>query len=218
MKLTITGNIAPFAHLQPAPGEGVWLSSGALMAYLPGVEWELRVPGGVSGAMRRMFSGEGLTLTYATARAADDWLTVAANAPGYIEVWDLADGPVTTTRGSFLAAWGPEVDINVTVARAGAALFGGAGLLLQRISGSGTVLIHGSGDRLEQRLDADQTIVVSSGNLAAFAATVDYSIKTVGGVRKALFGGEGIFMTRLTGPGRVLLQTIKRGTAAKAYS
>ena len=102
----------------------------------------------------------------------------------------------------------------MTVAkRAGAAVFGGAGLFLQHISGTGTVLVHGSGDFYEQRLAKGEQLLVSSGNLAAFSDAVDYDIQGVAGCRRILFGGEGLFMTRLTGPGRVLLQTLKRGVA-----
>jgi uncharacterized protein (AIM24 family) len=132
---------------------------------------------------------------------------------------DLADGPVIATRGSFLAAWGEQVDIDVTIARrAGAAIFGGAGLFLQRVSGQGQVLIHGSGNFHERQLAQGEEILVSTGNLAAFADSVDYDIQGVGGCGKMLFSGEGLFMTRLTGPGRVLLQTLKRGKTSSTGS
>lgn len=115
-----------------------------------------------------------------------------------------------TTRGSFLAGWG-DIDISVTVARrAGAAIFGGAGLFLQRVAGRGIVLVHASGYLDDRRLAPGEVLTVSTGHLAAFADSVDYDIRYVGGMRKALFGGEGLFMTRLVGPGRVLLQTVKR--------
>ena len=124
---------------------------------------------------------------------------------------------MTTTRGAFLAAWGEEVDITVTVARrAGAAVFGGAGLFLQTISGFGTVLVHGSGDFSERQLAAGEEIFVSTGNLAAFSSGIDYDIRGVGGCRRMIFGGEGLFMTNLRGPGRVLLQTLKRNSGAKS--
>jgi len=136
---------------------------------------------------------------------------LAANQPGKIMAWNLDDGPVITTRGSFVAAFGRAVDIDVRVARrAGAAVFGGAGLFLQRISGSGTVLVHGAGDFIERTLADGESVLVSTGSLAAFAESVDYDIETVGGVRRVVFGGEGVFMTRLSGPGRVLLQSLKR--------
>lgn len=212
MKHTIVGEIAQRARLEFAPGESVWLSKGALMAYSEGIEWQPRVPGGLGGAVRRSLAGEGISLTFAEARGEGQFALIASNAPGHIAEWDLADGPVVATRGSFLAAWGEEIDISVIVARrAGAALFGGAGLFLQRVSGRGTVLLHGSGDFERRTLAQGERLIVSTGNLAAFADTVDYDIQTVGSVRRALFGGEGIFMTRLTGPGTVLLQSLKRG-------
>lgn len=212
MEFVISGEIAQSVRMEFEPGEFVWASKGSMMAYSGGIQWRLRVPGGLGGAVRRSLSGEGLALTYLETDQPDQYALLAANAPGHIEVWDLVeDGPVVTTRGSFLAAWGQDVDITVTVARrAGAAFFGGAGLFLQHISGVGKVLVHGSGDFSEQRLLENQEILVSTGNLAAFSAGVDYDIQGVGGCRKILFSGEGFFMTRLMGPGRVLLQTLKR--------
>ncbi len=222
MRHTISGEIAQSARLEFEPGEFAWCSKGGLMAYSPGLQWNLRIPGGMGGAVRRSLSGEGVALTYLQTDQPDQHALLAANAPGHLEVWDLEnDGPVTTTRGSFLCAWGSDLDITVTVARrAGAAIFGGAGLFLQTISGKGTVLVHASGDFSEHRLDAGEQMLVSTGNLAAFSSQVDYDIQGVGGCRKILFSGEGLFMTRLAGPGRVLLQTLKRqfGTAATANS
>lgn len=211
MDYTVSGEIAQNVRLEFAEGETAWASKGSIMSYTGDIAWTLRVPGGLGGAARRALSGEGLALTYLEAHQPEQYVLLAANQPGHVAQWDLADGPVITTRGSFLAAWGEDVDITVTVARrAGAALFGGAGLFLQRISGRGTVLIHGSGDFYEHRLAAGESVMVSTGNLAAFADSVDYDIRGVGGCRKILFGGEGFFMTRLTGPGRVLMQTLKR--------
>lgn len=216
MRYQIVGTLAQSALLEfDDRGDAVWLSNGAIMAHSRHVRWRLRVPAGVSGAVRRSLSGEGISLTYAEAERPGQHLRVAAGAPGHLAAWDLTDGPVLTTRGSFLAAWG-DVDITVTVARrAGAALFGGVGLFLQRVSGSGVVLIHGSGDLIEGRLEAGETRLVSTGNLAALSDEVDYGIEAVGSVRKFLFGGEGLFMTRLTGPGVVYLQSLRREGAAR---
>ncbi|MCL4861732.1 MAG: AIM24 family protein [Caldilineaceae bacterium] len=211
MHYTIAGDIAQYARLDFEPGEAVWASKGSLMSYTQGVQWQLRLPGGVGGAIRRSLAGEGMAFTHLSTDQAGQHATLVANSPGHITTWDLADGPVLTTRGAFLAAWGDEVDITVTIARrAGAALFGGAGLFLQRISGRGMVLIHGSGDFYERTLADGEEMLVSTGNLAAFADNVDYDIQGVGGCRRILFSGEGFFMTRLRGPGRVLLQSLKR--------
>ena len=212
---TILGDIAQRARLELEPGDAVWASKGSIMAYSAGIRWRLRVPGGVGGAVKRSLAGEGLTLTYLDAEQ-PGFVLLAANAPGRIGVWDLAHGPIIATRGSFLAAWGESIDITVTIARrAGAAFFGGAGLFLQKVSGVGKVLVHGSGDFDERQLADGERLLVSSGNLAAFSDSIDYNIQGVGGCGKILFGGEGIFMTRLTGPGRVLLQSLKRGVAVQ---
>lgn len=220
MQYMISGEIAQTLRLDFAPDEFVWASNGAIMAYSPNLQWHLRVPGGLGGALRRSLAGEGLALTYLETTQPDQYAILAANAPGHLEIWDLVDdGPVTTTRGSFVAAWGSDIDITVTVARrAGAALFGGVGLFLQQISGVGKVCIHASGDFYERRMGDNEQILVSTGNLAAFSSQVDFDIQGVGGCRKSLFSGEGFFMTRLTGPGRVLLQTLKRQATSSASS
>lgn len=217
MKYTISGEIAQIAQLEFEKGESVWVSKSSLMSYSSGIDWTVKVPGGVGGAVRRSLAGEGLGLVYLESRQSDQYALVSTNAPGHIHVWDLDDGAVVTTRGSFLAAWGENIEITVTVARrAGAALFGGAGLFLQRVSGQGKVLIQGSGDFYRRTLAPGESIFVSTGNVAAFADQVDYDIQGVSGCRRALFGGEGLFVTRLTGPGVVLLQTLKRGWSRPA--
>lgn len=213
MRYTIDGELAQIARLELEKGDTCWASKGSIVALAPNLEWTLKVPGGASGAARRMMSGEGLAMTFIEASADGQWATLAANQPGKIVPWSLDDGAVITTRGSFVAAFGPRVDIDVRVAkRAGAAFFGGAGLFLQHVSGSGTALIHGSGDFVEHQLREGESLLVSTGNLAAFADSVDYDIQGVAGCRRMMFGGEGLFMTRLTGPGRVLLQSLKRTT------
>ncbi len=213
MHYEIYGEIAQHVRLNFESGDSAWASKGSLMAHSRGVQWNLRVPGGMGGAMRRSLAGEGISLTFLQTDQTDQYALLTANEPGHIITWDLAEnGPVVATRGAFLAAWGSDINIDVTIARrAGAALFGGAGLFLQRVSGQGLVLIHGSGDFDECHLTEGEQMVVSTGNLAAFADQVDYDIQGVGGCSKLLFGGEGLFMTRLSGPGRVLLQSLKRG-------
>src|SRR5690606_21002599 len=92
----------------------------------------------------------------------------------------------------------------------GAMFFGGAGLFLQKLSGRGIAIVHGAGDFIEHRLDPGEKLLVSTGNLAVFSAEVRYGVRGVGGCRKVLFGGEGLFMTELTGPGWVMLQSLKK--------
>ncbi|MBC8366348.1 AIM24 family protein [bacterium] len=175
MNYTIDGTVAQSAHLELAKGEIVWATKGAIIAYAKGLKWDVRVPGGLGGAFKRSLSGEGIALTRMEATDGGQSVTLSANAPGHIETWNLdADGPVLTTRGAFLAAWGEEINITVAVARRpGAAIFGGVGLILQRIEGRGTVLIHGRGDFRKTELQDREEIRMSTGNLAAFSEDVD---------------------------------------------
>ncbi len=212
MKAEIRGTVAQIAELTMNAGDSIWATRGSIVSYSSHIDWTMKIPGGFSGGAKRILSGEGMALLRIEASKSDQRIVLGANAPGHIAEWDLEkDGPVLTTRGAFLAAWGESIDISVAVARrVGASLFGGAGLVLQKVSGAGSVLVHGRGDFKRIDLKEGENIFVSTGNLAAFSSGVDYDIQSVGSVRKTLFGKEGFFMTRLAGPGTVLLQTLKK--------
>jgi uncharacterized protein (TIGR00266 family) len=215
MKYFIEGRLAQTVRLVLDRGESCWAGKGSLTCIDPGLRWSLKLPGGLGGAGRRLLSGEGVSLTYLESDRDGSEAVLSSNQPGRIMDWSLDQGAVLTTRGSFVGAVGETVEIDVRVARrARAAFFGGAGLFLQRISGRGLAFIHGAGDFLDYSLSPGQSILVSTGNLAAFSDEVDYDIQAVSGVRRILFSGEGLFMTRLTGPGRVLLQSLKRSSRA----
>ena len=211
----IEGEIAQSVRMTLLKDEKVWASRGSLVSLDHGVKWKLEVPGGASAAIGRAFAGEGLSLTRIWAEKKGCEVVLGAGQPGKIAAWPLDRGAILCTRGSFLAARG-DVDIRATVAkRAGAALFGGAGLILQKVSGKGVAFVHGAGDFVARDLKRGESIEVSTGNLAAFQESVDYSIVSVAGCRNMLFGGEGLFMAKLTGPGIVYIQTLRRAPAAR---
>jgi uncharacterized protein (AIM24 family) len=216
MRVQIHGELAQTAELEFEQGESCWASNGSITVISPDLQWSLKVPGGAEGAAGRMLSGEGLSLTNIEASRTGQVCHLNSSQPGKLYLWDLvADGPVVATSGSFTAAYGRDVKIDVTVAKkAGAAFFGGAGMFLQKISGDGNALIHGAGDFIDMNLAPGETILVSTGNLAAFSESVDYSIQSLKGCRRIFFSKEGMFMTKLTGPGRVLVQSLKRAVAA----
>ncbi|MEZ4319033.1 MAG: AIM24 family protein [Myxococcota bacterium] len=208
--IEVQGVIAQVCTVTLNRGQTLWVSRGSLLAYSEGIEWTLKVPGGVGKALGRMMTGEGAALVFVTCTADGATVLLAANMPGKLATWDLARGSITCTSGSFVAAMG-DVDISVTMARsAGAMFFGGAGLFLQQLSGSGVALINGSGDFIERKLGAGEKLLVSTGNLAVFSSDVGYGVRGVGGCRKMAFGGEGLFMTELVGPGWVMLQSLKK--------
>ncbi len=208
--ISVEGAIAQTLSLTLDRGQSVWVSRGGLLAYSDGVDWQLKIPGGAGKALSRMMSGEGLSLTYVTANRPDNKIVISANQPGKLVTWDLSRGPIICTSGSFVAALG-DVNIDVTVARsAGAALFGGAGLFMQRLSGDGIAVIHGAGDFTDQTPKPNDKPLASAGNLAVFSADVKYSVRRTGGCLKSCFGGEGLFMTEMVGPGWVMLQSLKK--------
>jgi uncharacterized protein (AIM24 family) len=212
--IAIDGVIAQVLKLRLNKGQTLWVSRGGLLAY-QGIEWRLRVPGGAGKAVGRMLSGEGAALVHVTATRDGATVVISANQPGRLATWDLSRGPIICTPGSFVAALG-DVDIDVTMARsAGAMLFGGAGLFLQKLSGSGIAVVYGAGDFVPVQLAEGEKILVSTGNLAVFSGGVGYGVRSTGGLFKALFGGEGLFMTELTGPGWVMLQSLKKMPATK---
>lgn len=213
-EIAVDGVIAQVLRLRLRQGQTLWASRGSLLAY-QGVDWRLRVPGGAGKAMGRMLSGESAALVHVTASRDGASVVIAANQPGRLATWDLSRGPIICTSGSFVAALG-DVDIDVTMARSvGAMAFGGAGLFLQKLSGTGVAVVHGAGDFVPVQLAEGEKVLVSTGNLAVFSGGVGYGVRGTGGCLKALFGGEGLFMTELTGPGWVMLQSLKKLPAVK---
>lgn len=209
--LRITGEVAQVAEVDLARGVDLWCEKGAMVSYSKGVDWKLSVPGGAGKAVGRMMAGEGLSMVHAMARTEREHVILSPNLPGKLATWELERGPITALGGAFVAGIG-QVDISVTVAKkAGAALFGGGGLFMQRLSGRGVAIVHGYGDFVVKTLERGEELLVSTGNLAVFSHTVSYDVVGVGGCARTLFGGEGLFMTKLTGPGWVMLQTLKRG-------
>lgn len=209
----VEGVIAQTTTITMEPGQHLWVSRGSLLAYSEGIEWTLKVPGGVGKAIGRMMTGEGAALVYVTCTRPGATVVLTANQPGRLATWDLSRGPIICTSGSFVCAMG-DVDISVTTARsAGAMFFGGAGFFLQHLSGRGVVVINGSGDFIEKQLEPNEKLLVSTGNLAVFSGEVGYGVRGVGGCRKMAFGGEGLFMTELVGPGWVMMQSLKKVAA-----
>jgi uncharacterized protein (TIGR00266 family) len=211
MEYEIKGVINQTLGVALEGGETFWAGPGTIVSYEETLDWAMAAPGGVGRTVSRMLSGESIALTRVTARAKGR-IHFAAHEAGRIVSWNLEEaGEIVALRGAFLGANG-DIDIRATRARrVGAMFFGGGGLILQMISGRGLVFLSVRGDLVDHRLEPGETLLVSTGNLAAFSKTCDYKIRGVGGCLKMLLGGEGLFMAELTGPGRVLVQTLKRG-------
>src|SRR3954465_5486900 len=201
-------------------GETVIAEAGAMMYMQDGIVMNTTLDatgqgGGVMGKRRggaqRMLRGDSFFITTFTnnARQRQD-VAFSAPYPGKIRPIELREwgGTIIAQKNAFLCA---ARGINVTIAfsrRIGAGFFGGEGFILQRIDGDGLAFLHASGTMHEIKLGGGDTLRVDTGCLVAMEASVDYDIETVPGIKTALFGGEGLFLARLRGPGRILLQTM----------
>ena len=210
---TIQGDNLQVARVRLRPGQEVYAEAGKMLYKTPTVQWETRMSGEsigekLWGAVKRKLMGESLFLTYFHA-SADGEIGFAGSYPGRIQAFDLEAGQtVLVQRDSFLMAQtGVKLDIAL-VKKLGAGFFGGEGFILERLTGPGTLFIHAGGDFIEFQLAAGEVLQVDTGCIVAFDEGVSYDIQFVGGIKTAIFGGEGLFLATLTGPGRVIVQSM----------
>jgi uncharacterized protein (TIGR00266 family) len=202
------------------PGEGVIAEAGAMMYMEDGVEMATTLdPSGTGGGLfgkllgagKRMLTGESFFITlFANQAPRRRDVAFSSPYPGKIQAIDLKDwgGTLIAQKDAFLCgARGIDVSIALN-RRIGAGFFGGEGFILQKLTGDGLAFLHASGTLHPMDLKRGESVRVDTGCLVAFQPSVDYAIEMVKGVKTALFGGEGLFFVRLTGPGRVILQTL----------
>ena len=207
----VVGDDMQLVEIALDPGEAVRAEAGAMLYVTDGVEIQTSTGGGVFKGLKRVFAGETFFITsFLYTGRGKGIAAFAAPYPGKIIPIDLTQfgGRVLVQRDGFLcAAAGIEIEVAFTK-RLGAGLFGGEGFILQRLRGDGMTFVHAGGTVLRRDLAAGETLRVDTGCLVALAESVDYDIQFIGGVRNALFGGEGLFLARLTGPGPVYLQSL----------
>ncbi len=210
---TIQGDNLQVARVRLKAGQEVYAEAGKMVYKTPAIQWETRMSGEtlgakIWGAVKRKLMGESLFLTYFLATA-DGEVGFAGSYPGRIQVFELASGQsVLVQRDSFLFAQ-PTVQLNIAlVKKLGVGFFGGEGFILEKLTGPGTVFIHGGGDFVEFSLKPGEVLQVDTGCIVAFDESVGYDIQMVGGIKTAIFGGEGLFLATMTGPGRVIIQSM----------
>jgi len=208
---TIYGDDLQLVEIELDPGEGVRAEAGTMTYMEDGIEMQTSTGGGVIKGLKRMITGESFFITtFLNTGRVRSRVAFAAPYPGKVIPLDLTalGGRFLCQKDSYLcSAQGLEVEIAFT-RRLGAGLLGGEGFILQRLEGDGLAFVHAGGTIIEKDLTAGESLRVDTGCLVAFAPTVDYDIQFVGGFKNALFGGEGIFLARLTGPGKVYLQSL----------
>lgn len=207
----IYGDDMQMVEVELDPGEGVRAETGMLMLMEEGIVMQTSTGGGVFKGLKRMITGDSFFISSFTNQGRQkSRVAFSAPFPGKIIPLDLGrlGGNFLCQKDSYLCS-ANGVDIEVAFTRKlGAGLFGGEGFILQRLTGDGFAFIHAGGTVIEKHLQPGESLRVDTGCLVAFAPSVDYDIQFVGGFRNVLFGGEGLFLARLTGPGLVYLQTL----------
>ena len=207
----ITGDDMQLVEVELDPGEGVRAEAGTMIYMTEGVRMQTDTGGGLFKGFKRMVSGESFFITtFVQDDQGTGRVAFAAPYPGKIIPLKLGDvgGEFLCQKDAFLCA---DADVEIEVAftkRLGAGLFGGEGFILQRLTGQGWTFVHAGGTVVKRELSTGETLRVDTGCIAAFAPEVDYDIEFVGGFKNALFGGEGVFLATLTGPGTVYLQSL----------
>ena len=208
MKYEIKGEPMPVVICELEAGESMITERGSMVWMSPNMEMETSA-GGLGKAFGRMFTGESIFRNIYTARGGHGMIAFASSFPGAIRVVEITpDHPVVAQKASFLAATS-GVELSVFFQKkAAAGFFGGEGFIMQKLSGRGLAFLEIDGSAVEYELQAGQQLIVDSGNLAMMSDTCKMDIRTVKGMKNVIFGGEGLFHTVVTGPGRVTLQTM----------
>ena len=219
MKYEITGENAPVVICHVENGESMITQGGGMAWMTPNMEMQTSGGGSLGKALGRMFSGENLFQNHYTAKGGAGLIAFASSFPGSIRAVPVTpDKPLVVQKSAFLAATsGVELSVYFQKKMA-SALFGGEGFLMQKVSGSGLVFLEIDGSAVEYDLQAGQQLYVDTGNLAMVENGVSIDVVTVKGAKNVLFGGEGLFHTVVTGPGKVTLQTMPISSFAGAIA
>ena len=209
MRYQIIGDTMPAVEVVfDAPGESMYTQSGGMAWMSEGITMDSNMRGGLGKSIGRMFSGESLFMATYRAERAGSMVAFTSTVAGEVLPVDVGqNGGLICQKGAFLCA---QETVNLRVAftkKFSAGLFGGEGFILQDISGTGMVFLEIDGNKVVKNLAPGEVLKVDTGNVVAFERSVRYEIETVKGLKNIFLGGEGLFLTKLTGPGAVILQT-----------
>lgn len=208
----------PVVICELAAGESMITEKGSMVWMSPNMEMQTSA-GGFGKAFGRMFSGESIFQNIYTARGGTGLIAFASSFPGSIKAIEITpERPVVVQKSAFLAA---EQGVELSVffqKKVGVGFFGGEGFIMQRLSGRGLAFVEIDGHAVEYDLRSGQQLIVDTGNLAMADPTCSIDIQSVKGAKNMLFGGEGLFHTVVTGPGRVTLQTMPLSSFANTVA
>ena len=209
IKYQIEGGNLPVVICYPEEGQTLCTESGAMSWMSPNMKMETNTGGGLKKMFGRMFSGESLFLNEYTAMDGDGMIAFAASFPGSIIPYKVTpgNGIIVQKKGFLAMEKGLELSVYFQK-KLGKGLFGGEGFIMQRISGEGIVFLEIDGHCKEYDLMPEQSIIVDTGYLAAMSESCTMEVQTVKGAKNIFLGGEGLFHTRITGPGKVYIQSM----------
>ena len=207
MRYTIIGETVPAVECELNAGESMFTQSGGMIWQTEGIKMTTNARGGLGRSLGRIFTGESIFMANYTAEVQGAKIAFGATVPGSIVPVNISQGGLICQKGAFLCAE-QTVDLKVTFTKKVlSGLFGGEGFILQHLFGQGMAFLEVDGDKVERYLNPGEVLKVDTGNVVAFEPTIKYEIETVKGLGNIFFGGEGLFLTRLTGPGKIILQT-----------
>lgn len=216
MRYEIKGETLPVVVCYLEGGEQMITERGSMSWMSPNMKMETTTGGGIGKAIGRMFAGEALFQNRYTAQGGNGLIAFASSFPGQINAYEIGPGrEIIVQKSGFLAA---EAGVELSVffqKKLGSGFFGGEGFIMQRLSGQGTAFLEFDGHVVDYELQPGQQIVVDTGYLAAMEGTCSIEVRTVPGLKNMVFGGEGLFNTVVTGPGRVWLQTMPISNVAQ---
>lgn len=215
MEYQIYGEPLPVVTCNLEAGETMITERGSMSWMSPNMHMETSTNGGIGKAFGRMFSGDSFFQNRYTAMGGKGMIAFASSFPGSIRAFNISPGNgMIVQKSAFLASEeGVELSVHFQK-KLGAGFFGGEGFIMQRLSGNGTAFVEIDGSAIEYELQPGQKIIVDTGYVAAMTEGCQMDIQTVPGVKNMLFGGEGIFNTIITGPGKVILQTMPISSVA----
>ena len=208
MQYRIDGGQLPVVVCRLAAGEAMITERGAMAWMTPNMQMETQGTGGLGKSLGRMLSGDTIFQNRYTAQGGEGEIAFASSFPGSIVALDISQGPIIAQKSAFLAS---EAGVNLSIffrKKASAGLFGGEGFIMQKLEGRGMAFIEVDGSITEYELGPGQQLVADTGYVAYMSATCSIDVVTVKGAKNILLGGEGLFNTVITGPGRVALQSM----------
>jgi uncharacterized protein (TIGR00266 family) len=209
MRYEIHGTVLPTLEVYLSNGESMYTESGG-MAWMKGnIEMTTNTKGGLMKGLGRVLAGESLFMTTYTSHDPEALIVFTPEAPGkIIDVKLEAGQSLICQKDAFMCAQN-SVEMKMYFRKKlGTGFFGGEGFILQQISGPGFAFLEIPGEVREYTLQAGETMRVDPGHIACFEPTIHYDITAVKGLTNVLFGGEGLFLATLTGPGRIWLQSL----------